>query len=269
MKRLIALLLTLTLSLSLAPVSGEETYADGVYRGFYYDGGIEQIALQFELKDGLFTSIVYRGVKYTDGDYMSENASDAQKATLRQYTQLAEYLIGKGVSAIDDLYTPYAIIEDVDAVTTATIPSSKLISALWDGLNRRPFKLLSTAKLPQADSYDDGTYRGVYMENGVEEVAIEFTLRDNRFTQLSYRTLHHDGTDYLSEDAPQSAAQIAGQFESLIAHLVDQPVSCVNDLYRPGDIAPDTDVTSGATLPAPKVISSIWDGLNRHAYRID
>lgn len=269
MKRLIATLLTLALFLPLMPVLSEETYADGVYRGFYYDGGIEQIAIQFELKDGLFTSIVYRSVKYTDGDYMSENASDAQKATLRQYTQLAEYLIGKDVSAIDDLYAPYAIVEDVDAVTTATIQSSKLISALWDGLNRRPFKLLSTANLPQSDVYADGTYRGSYMEDGSEEVAIEFTIKDNCFTQLSYRTLQYKGEDYLAEDASQPIAKIGDQFQQLIDYLVGKPISSVNDLYRPSDIAADTDVTSGATLHAPKVISSIWDGLNRHAYRID
>lgn len=38
---------------------------------------------------------MYRGVKYKDGDYMSEDASDAQKAILRQYRQLADYLVGK------------------------------------------------------------------------------------------------------------------------------------------------------------------------------
>ena len=83
MKRLIAALLLL--ARLAAPAVAEETVADGIYRGFYYDGGIEQIAIQFEIKDGLFTSIVYRGVKYKDGDYMSDDASDAQRATLRQY----------------------------------------------------------------------------------------------------------------------------------------------------------------------------------------
>jgi hypothetical protein len=100
MKRfLIALMLTFLAPLALA----QEVYPDGIYRGFYYDGGIEQISIQFEIRDGLFDSIVYRGVKYKDGDYMIEDASDAQKGTLRQYRQLADYLIGKGVEAIDDL----------------------------------------------------------------------------------------------------------------------------------------------------------------------
>lgn len=146
--------------------TAETDYPDGIYRGFYYDGGLEQIVLQFELKDGAFVSIVYRSVKYKDGDYMIEDASDAQKATLAQYRQMADYLVGKGVEAISDLYQPYDIVQDVDAVTTATIQSSKLISALCDGLNRRPFKLVNTSKLPQPQPYADGLYRGSYMEDG-------------------------------------------------------------------------------------------------------
>ena len=82
MKRISAL--TILLAALAFPAAAQE-YADGIYRGFYYDGGIEQIAIQFELKDGRFDSLVYRGVKYKDGDYMSEDASDAQKAILRQY----------------------------------------------------------------------------------------------------------------------------------------------------------------------------------------
>ena len=147
MKR-IATLMILLIALAL-PAAAQE-YADGIYRGFYYDGGIEQIAIQFELKDGKFDSLVYRGVKYKDGDYMSEAASDAQKAILRQYRQLADYLVGKGVSAIDDLYSPYDIVEDLDAVTTATMKAGKLVSALWDGLNRHPYKIVDTTKLPEA-----------------------------------------------------------------------------------------------------------------------
>ena len=175
MKKLVSLLIVLCMLLPSLMALASQAYPDGIYRGFYYDGGIEQIALQFEIKDGLFASIIYRGVKYKDGDYMIEDASDAQKATFAQYRQMADYLIGKGVEAIDDLYTPYDIVEDVDAVTTATIQSSKLISALWDGLNRRPYKLVNTSKLPAAQPYADGTYRGSYLEDGSEQVALELT----------------------------------------------------------------------------------------------
>ena len=263
-----AIILAAALLAGCAQAEGQ-VYPDGIYRGFYYDGGIEQIAIQFELREGLFDSIVYRGVKYKDGDYMIEDASDAQKATLRQYEQLAEYLIGKGVEAIDDLYNPYEIVEDVDAVTTATMQSSKLISALWDGLNRRPFKLVDTTKLPVAEPYGDGTYRGSYMEDGGEQVALELTLRDNCFEAIGYRTLQYRGEDYLAEDAPDVMKRVASQFEALLDYLTGKPVSAVNDLYRPGEIAPDVDGFSGATIRAPKVISAIWDALGRRAYRLD
>lgn len=269
MKRLFtALLLLMALGWMIPARSEQSAYPDGIYRGFYYDGGIEQIAIQFELKDGVFTSLVYRGVKYKDGNYLSEDASDAQKAILKQYRQMADYLIGKGVSAIDDLYTPYAFVEDADAVTTATIQSSKLISALWDGLNRHPFKLVNTSKLPAPQPYADGMYRGTYMEDGGEQVVLAFTLQDNRFTSVECQTLSYGGQDYLSPDAPLWACQIAGQFKQLAEYLVDKDVACVNDLYLPGNIVADTDAASGATIRAPKVISAIWDGLNRHAYRI-
>ena len=238
MKRISAL--TILLAALAFPAAAQE-YADGIYRGFYYDGGIEQIAIQFELKDGRFDSLVYRGVKYKDGDYMSEDASDAQKAILRQYRQLADYLIGKDDSAIDDLYSPYDIVEDLDAVTTATMKSGKLISALWDGLNRHPYKIVDTTKLPEAEPYAD--------------------------TELHYTTLQYKGEDYLAGEN-EAAAQIGGQFDQLLDHLVGKPVSNVSDLYLPGQIADDTDVSSGATLRAPKVISAIWDALGRHAYTI-
>ena len=270
MKCLVALLLVLACVISVGVCAAQmQNYPDGIYRGFYYEGGIEQIAIQFEIKDNLFSSIVYRGVKYKDGDYMIEDASDAQKAALRQYRQLADYLIGKGVDAIDALYMPYDIVDDVDAVTTATMQSSKLISALWDGLNRRPYKLVDTSRLPQTTSYQDGVYRGSYMEDGYEQVALEFELRDNCFVSLSYRTLRYDGVDYLAQELSEPHVQAAGQFDELIGYLVGKPVSAVNDLYLPGKFVSDTDAFSGATIRAPKVISAVWDGLNRHAYRID
>lgn len=265
MRKMLAALLALMLFVPCA--LAQQEYPDGIYRGFYYDGGIEQIAIQFEIRDGVFDSIVYRGVKYKDGDYMIEDASDAQKASLRQYQQLADYLVGKGVEAIDDLYSPYAIVEDVDAVTTATMQSSKLISALWDGLNRRPYKLVDTTKLPAPESYADGIYRGTYMEDGGEEVALEFVIWEGRFANVSYRMLQYKGRDYLSEEASEAEKQIAAQFEALIGYLVDKPIAAVSDLYRPGEIVPDVDGFSGATIRAPKVISAIWDGLGRHAYR--
>lgn len=248
------------------PAKGEASYPDGIYRGFYYDGGIEQLSVQFELKDGLFASLTYRGVRYKDGDYLSQNASDAQKATLKQYYQLADYLIGKGISAIDDLYTPYAFVESIDSVTSATIQSSKLISAIWDGLNRHPYKLVDTTKLQTAMAYADGLYHGQYTEHGGLRIELEFELKQNVFTALSVTALGTDGTDQLSGSGPESAA--ARQAALLRDYLTGKPVSAVNDLYQAESLLGITEEEASAMLPFPALISAVWDALGRHAYRI-
>lgn len=263
-KMFICLLIVL---LTVGGALAQEDYPDGIYRGFYYDGNIEQLSIQFELKDGLFVSFNYRGVRYKDGNYMSRDASDAQKATLGQYYQLADHLIGKGIDAIDDLYAPYSFVQDADSVTSATIQSSKLISAIWDGLNRHPFKLVDTTKLQTASSFADGLYRGQYMDLGVEQVTIEFILRDGIISEAYFTMLQYDGCDYLA--AEQTTLPVRTQFEQLLSYLVGKPVSAVNDLYIPENIASDIDTYTAATLRSPKVISAIWDGLGRHAYRID
>lgn len=239
-------------------------YPDGIYRGFYYDGGIEQLSVQFELKDGLFTSVVYRGVRYKDGDYMSRDASDAQKATLNQYYQLADYLVGKGVSAIDDLYSPYEFVDNIDSVTSATIQSSKLISAIWDALNRHPYKMIDTTKLQTAEAFADGVYRGRYAEHGGVHVEMEFEITDNTFRDASLTLVEYDGGD----DPSGVGKAVRQQFNRLANHLIGKPVMAVNDLYYPENILEAVDGVSSATLPAAAVISAVWDGLGRHAYRI-
>ena len=107
------------------------------------------------------------------------------------------------------------------------------------------------------------------MEDGTEEVAVEFTLKDGVFTQLGYRTLQYKGVNYLSEEAGSGVKQIASGFEALLAYLEGKPVSAVNDLYQPAAIVGDADAFAGATVRTPKVISAIWDALNRHVYRVE
>ena len=105
------------------------------------------------------------------------------------------------------------------------------------------------------------------MEDGEEQVALEFTLRDNCFASISFRALRYHGEDYLAENRTEEQAEIAEYYLSLIAYLQGKPVSCVNDLYPPAEIA--ADAFSGATPSASKVISAVWDALNRRAYRLD
>ena len=54
MKRLYFVLALVLFMCASVCAAQSPAYPDGIYRGFYYEGGIEQISIQFELKDGLF-----------------------------------------------------------------------------------------------------------------------------------------------------------------------------------------------------------------------
>jgi len=267
MKRMLAAVLTLTLFFAAAS-GAAASYRDGVYRGFYYSDGVEQVAVQFELKDGRFRSIVLRRLTNRWGNLLDEDASETQKQWLSHFNVLCDHLLGKEVSAIDELYEPEKILAAAGITASPHVPYSRLISALWDGLNRRPFKLVDTSKLPEAAPYADGTYTGVYSEDGGEQVVLEFSVLDSVISNIRYVKLCYKDVDYLSADAPEAIRRITGQFEALIAYLEGRPIAAVNDLYLPGNIVPDTDAFSAATLRSPKVISAIWDGLNKNAYEI-
>lgn len=261
---LLALLISLLFCCAGAAESAE--YQDGVYRGFYYQDGMEQVAVQFELKDGVFKSLVLRKLKNQNGSFMDEQAEAWKKNALTHFTVLCNYLVGKEADAIHELYAPAEILAQAGLEMSEHIHYPKLVSALWDALSRRPYKLVDTSKLPEAEPYPDGMYTGVYSDDDGEQVVLDFTVRDNTITQISYRKLAYKGIDYLSEEASVAVQQVAGQFGQLIEYLVDKDLTAVNDLYQPDQIAQDTDISSAATLRAPKIISAIWEGLNKNAY---
>ena len=58
------------------------------------------------------------------------------------------------------------------------------------------------------------------MEDGGEQVALEFTLKDNHFTEINYLTLQYKDEDYLSSDAATAQGKICTQFKQLLDYLV-------------------------------------------------
>ena len=244
-------------------------YRDGVYRGFYYQDGREQVAVQFEIKGGLFKSVVLRSLTNRWGNLLDEDADKNQKEKLAHFNVLCDYLEGKEIDSINDLYYPDEILLSAGYMPNANVPYEKLLSAMWDGLNRRPFKLVNTSKLPEALPYPDGIYMGRYSDADGEQVVLLFAVAGNRIKEIHYEKLEYKGIDYMASGAGEDVKKIARQFEQLIEYLVGKDLSAVNDLYQPGNIAQDTDVSSAATLRAPKVISAIWEGLNKNAYTID
>lgn len=267
MKRWLAAMLLLTLLFGAARAE-ETSYQDGVYRGFYYQDGMEQVAVQFELKDGVFKSVVLRNLNSQQGSFMAEQEKEWQKTVLEHFSALCGYLQGKDVGAINALYAPEEILRQAGLEYSERVQYSKLISALWDALNRHPFKLVDTSKLPEAAPYPDGEYTGTYRDDEGEQVVLNFSVKSGCIEDIRYLKLFYKGVDYLDANAPDAVKKTAKQFEQLIDYLVGKEISAVNELYLPGNIAEDTDVSSAATLRAPKVISAIWDGLNKNAFTV-
>lgn len=111
-------------------------------------------------------------------------------------------------------------------------------------------------------SFEDGTYRGVYGEVD-NQVTIEFSLKDNVVTKISYRNLAYRGINYRTS-TDEGIVTWRNQYQALIDHLVGKDLrESLPELYKPGQIV---DAVGGATLRSGKVISAIRDALNRGVY---
>lgn len=117
-------------------------------------------------------------------------------------------------------------------------------------------------------TYENGTYRGSYVDGDINQISVEFVIKDNKYESIKYRALAYKGEDYLKEDATGVIKNIRDQYQQVADYLVGKDIKAVNDLYKPGDIAKDMDAVTGATLRSNKLISAIWDGLNRHSYKL-
>ncbi|MHA6965635.1 cytochrome b5 domain-containing protein [Zobellella denitrificans] len=120
------------LLLGLAP----GTYLDGRYRGSFLDRGEMQVGMQFDLRDGRLTALEYRHLAYGGIDYLTLAEDAPLYPVTRQYRQVADYLTGKPLHQIVDLYQPEQVVTDLDGYTGASLRTSKVISAIRDGLNR-------------------------------------------------------------------------------------------------------------------------------------
>lgn len=112
-------------------------YDDGTYRGIFADKNQIQVNVQFTLKDGVVTKASFRYLKGPD-EYFLETEEEPYRSVIRQYKECLDYLVGKNLmESLHDLYDPARIVHtEVDAYTSATIRSSKILSAIRDALNR-------------------------------------------------------------------------------------------------------------------------------------
>ncbi len=112
-------------------------YPDGMYRGAFIDGDTIQVNVQFTLENGVVTAARFRHLRRND-DYHQDAEEEPYRSVVDQYRESLDYLIGKDLRAhLADLYHPErTVITEVDGYSAATIRSTKIISAIRDGLNR-------------------------------------------------------------------------------------------------------------------------------------
>ncbi len=121
----------------VAPAEGSRYLEDGTYRGVFADGEDIQVNVQFTLMDGVVTDARFRHLR-RDDDYHLETGEEPYKSVIKQYQEALDHLVGRDISlSLAALYRPEDIVStEVDGYTSATIRSSKIISAVRDGLNR-------------------------------------------------------------------------------------------------------------------------------------
>lgn len=117
-----------------------------------------------------------------------------------------------------------------------------------------------------AKNYEDGVYRGVFIDSGGVEVTVQFTLKGNVVTDARYRLLQYAGVDYLKAEETTEKA-LARQYQQLLEYLQGKDIRMhVSDLYEPGKFVENVDGYSGATVRAGKIRSAVQDALNRGVY---
>ncbi len=138
---------------------------------------------------------------------------------------------------------------------------------VWDG-DTRSIHIGGQTEMSndQGMTYDDGRYRGIYEDRGVQQVSIQFHLEDNVLKDLSYRHLYHGGNDYLQIEEGHELYPVVMQHQQILDYLEGKPLEAIFDLYTPGAFIEDVDTFTGATIRANKVLSAIRDGLNRGIY---
>ncbi|AFG37305.1 FMN-binding protein [Spirochaeta africana] len=240
-------------------------FADGRYRGTFGDRGDQQVSIQFELENNTFSNLRYRHLYYGGVDYRQIDSDHELYPVYRQHMQLAEYLEGQPVSAVFDLYDPGNVIDDIDGFTGATVRANKVLSAIMNALTRDVYVPADPSRR-EVRSVQDGRYRGIYEDSGVQQISIQFSIADGKFHSLSYRHLYYSGDDYRRLEPGDELYPVVEQHQEILAYLEGKSLESVFDLHTPGDFVSDIDGFTGATIRGNKVFSAIMDGLNRGIY---
>lgn len=124
-----------------------------------------------------------------------------------------------------------------------------------------------TLRRTVATPYEDGTYRGVFIDRDRIEVAVEIRLENGIVTAADFRHLYYGDAFRLENDAEPFRGVIQ-QYREALDYLVGRNiVTHLPDLYRPERIiTTEVDGFTQATVRANKIISALRDALNRGVY---
>lgn len=116
--------------------------------------------------------------------------------------------------------------------------------------------------------HEDGTYRGVFVDEGIIQVNLQLTLKDGVVTKASFRHLVGAVPEYNLDNEEEPFRSVVAQYEEALQYLVGKPLAAhLPDLYDPGRVVTlEVDGYSGATIRSAKIISAIRDALNRGPY---
>ncbi|WP_353892251.1 hypothetical protein PRVXH_001583 [Proteinivorax hydrogeniformans] len=119
---------------------------------------------------------------------------------------------------------------------------------------------------PIVDDYEDGTYRGVFIDRDEVQVNVQFSLNDNTIESINFRRLFYSNQDYLEAD-DETIQSLGEQHQQVLESIQGTDINeALEELYEPGNLAEDIDGFTSATLRGNKIRSAIKDGLNRGVY---
>ncbi len=126
----------------------------------------------------------------------------------------------------------------------------------------------AAVKVKDTVGYENGTYRGAFLDSGSMQVNVQFKLEDNIIKEVSFRHLEYKGVNYLKEQENKTIIGLKDQYQQLANHLIGKDIrKNIVDLYKPGEIVTNkVDTFTGATLRSSKIVSAVRDGLNRGVY---
>ncbi len=124
-----------------------------------------------------------------------------------------------------------------------------------------------TGGVPEAARYQDGMYRGAFIDGDAVQINVQFTLENGVVTEARFRHLRRDD-DYHLETEEEPYRSVVDQYRESLEYLIDKELSAhLIDLYHPErTVITEVDGYSAATLRSNKILSAIRDALNRGVY---